>query len=287
MNKMIRFRLLLPALLVLLCAGSAFSQARRPNGNTRQGEPTQPAATANEARRPERTQPQSAPPPPQQRPVVPPAPQPVVQPSPPPVPPPPPVHQYPPPAPEVAPPPPPPSPPQTTIYVPPVIENPVIYIGDVINTGETPEWVGVKVTASTLGRTVRNPDPGVVHLLNGKTHPSWGAYGFSGEKELPWDDEDADVRFEVIDTNGVLTTPEDTRILDMGECANVEELSGTPMTLTSDRSVMAVPGHGYVVRLWNRKLIRLRVMTLTREELVFEWLPLGKDPRREPVSFGR
>jgi hypothetical protein len=122
-------------------------------------------------------------------------------------------------------------------------------------------------------------------MSNRNLRPASGGYSFEQKRLLPWDDDDADLQYETAGREQFLVTPEDTRILDVGAVDTVEDIGGKPATTSSDRRVLAVAGHGYIVRLWDRTLIRLRVALAAEEGILFDWLPLGKDTA--PVGFAR
>jgi hypothetical protein len=113
-------------------------------------------------------------------------------------------------------------------------------------------------------------------------------YSFSDDQILPWGHKDVDVQFGVKGGVPYLMAAGDCRIrgFDTTSIAgDTEEISSGQWA--PDRREPAIAGQGYVMRLWDRTLVRLMVTTVSRNSVSFEWLPLGKAPLGDEVIFSQ
>lgn len=172
----------------------------------------------------------------------------------------------------------PPQPPATIVEVPVIVQPdaPIVIVEPV-----------QAVCIPSREKSSHEHDMVGVRLSNRLARPAWGGYSFAKVQLLPWDEDDVDLRYEAAGVGRTLVVPDDTRIIDLGPVREAQDIGGAPPMTSSDRWATAVAGHGYVLRLWDRALIGLRVASVTEEEVVFDWLQFGRDSRREGVSFGK
>jgi hypothetical protein len=245
-------------MLVLLLAGDVHAQSGRPTGNIRPGEEPPPRPQPG-PERPARITMPAVPAPVQQPEVSPPSPFPGGT---------------------VAGPP---------LCQPPVIFSPVIIVQDpVIIDGPASVRPTCTVSPEADDGSPMESFPIEVHLRNRTIQPAFAGYNFPDDQLLPWDHRGTDLYYESIGETMSLSTPGDSRIVGLGATAMVQDIGGAPgFSEQWGGTADARPGHGYVVRLWDRTLVGVRVISVTGEDVRFEWLGLGKDPIAATVSFPR
>jgi hypothetical protein len=246
------------AVLLLLLAGDVHAQSGRPTGNIRPGEEPPPRPQPG-PERPARITTPAVPAPVQLPEVSPPAPAPGG------------------------------SVPGPPICHPPVIISPVIIVQDPVNLDRPPSVRPTWTASPEAGDTSpKKSFPIELHLRNRTVQPAFAGYNFCDDQLLPWDHRETDLYCESIGETISLSTPGDTRIAGLGATAMVEDIGGVPgFSREWEGTAEARPGHGYVVRLWDRTLVRVRVISVSGEGVRFEWLALGKDPVAATVSFPR
>ena len=230
---------MLPAVLLLLLAGSVVGQSRRVVGNTRADDDKKPPVSSTDPARPPRVAP-AVPPPVEQHPPVPSTPPPVHHPPP----------HY------VSPPP--------EVQTPPVHVEPIIIIPPPVpyDPPVYEEGGGQNREAVPLG----------VCLQDRLARPDQGGYSFSADQLMAWDDGNVEITYEVVGAKGYFVTPRNIRIVKLGPCESVRELADQGGTSSTIRYTVALPGHGYAIRMPDGTVVRLRVVTATTKEVVFEWL---------------
>jgi len=175
------------------------------------------------------------------------------------------------------------------LWNPPVLFTPVIVVQDPVCVDCRPPVRPVgKPEPEEIDRYSTEALPFEVHLRNRAVQPALAGYNFLDDKPMPWDHQETDLYFESSGETASLSAPSDTRIVDVGMTETVQDIGGMPGSSGSGEGrAEAHQGHGYVVRLWDRTLIGVRVTAVSREDLRFEWLPIGKDPVGVIVSFPR
>ncbi len=109
-------------------------------------------------------------------------------------------------------------------------------------------------------------------LANYRVTPSTGGYDFSTYSVGKYDDEFTDFYYENTNSRSYLDVWTDTDIQDMGYTKNLDEISVAPTQGWSpSKYVEAIVGHTYVVWTWDDRYAKVRVKTLSNNQLVFDW----------------
>jgi hypothetical protein len=102
--------------------------------------------------------------------------------------------------------------------------------------------------------------------------PYNGGYSFTTYSAVPYDDLEADFFFEYYDGVHYLNVWDDTDIRDMGSTRDIYDILYAPTSgWAPDKYEIVVPGHTYVIWTWDNHFAKIRVSSVTRERVVFDW----------------
>ena len=135
--------------------------------------------------------------------------------------------------------------------------------------------------------TVRFPVMGA-EILDRWSRNDCSGYDFEDMEVVPFNDDDADLRFDGL-TDAFLV-PTDTDIQDLGVSSGIREgLRVRKDGWATDKRFQAIAGHQYALWRWNGDLAKLYVQEVFDDGVVFDWMPAGSLPRRaaDAHPFGR
>ncbi|MFO7447483.1 MAG: hypothetical protein R6W90_14020 [Ignavibacteriaceae bacterium] len=104
------------------------------------------------------------------------------------------------------------------------------------------------------------------------SYPNSGGYSFTTYSPVPYDGDDADFFFENYQGTYYLGVWDDTDIRDMGPTRDIYDIPEAPETGWSpSKDEIAIPGHTYVIWTWDNHFAKVRVKSISRDRIVFDW----------------
>ncbi|MBA4313372.1 MAG: hypothetical protein C0417_12175 [Chlorobiaceae bacterium] len=111
-----------------------------------------------------------------------------------------------------------------------------------------------------------------VNLKNYRDTPNMAGYDFSSNTIGPYDDQYTDLFFEYYDGIYYFDVWNDTEIQDMGYTSSLDEIVKSPTRGWSPTGdVRLIAGHTYVLRTWDYHYAKVRVISLSANQVVFDW----------------
>jgi hypothetical protein len=102
--------------------------------------------------------------------------------------------------------------------------------------------------------------------------PDNAGYSFRNYLVVPYDDDRADFFFENFDGEFYLDVWDDTEIKDMGPTNDIYDIAEAPLSGWSEyKDEFAIPGHTYVIWTWDNHFAKVRIKSITRDRVVFDW----------------
>jgi hypothetical protein len=102
--------------------------------------------------------------------------------------------------------------------------------------------------------------------------PDNAGYSFRKYLVVPYDNDLADFFFENYNGTFYLDVWDDTDIQDMGLTNDIYDIAEAPVSGWSDlKEARAVPGHTYVIWTWDNHFAKVRINSITRDRVVFDW----------------
>jgi len=103
--------------------------------------------------------------------------------------------------------------------------------------------------------------------------PNNSGYSFTTYSPVAFDDTDyTDFYFDVYNGTAYLDVYNDTDIKDMGLTTDIYDVAFAPESgWSSTKDAVAIPGHTYVIWTWDNHFAKIRVKTVTRDRIVFDW----------------
>jgi len=126
--------------------------------------------------------------------------------------------------------------------------------------------------SAEIGIGTPRPEGYDVQLMDYRTYPNVSGYSFANRVVTRYDDKTTDVFFET--SNGIsrLDVWNDTDIQDMGYTSSLDEIAFAPVDGWSPSgSAEAIAGHTYVVWTWDNHYAKIRIVSVSKEALVFDW----------------
>ena len=121
-------------------------------------------------------------------------------------------------------------------------------------------------------RGTPRPEGYDIQLMDYRTHPSVSGYNFANRVVARYDDKLSDVFFEALNGVSRLDVWDDTDIQDMGYTGSLDEISSAPpVGWSPSGSAEAIVGHTYVVWTWDNHFAKIRVTSVSKDALVFDW----------------
>ncbi len=103
--------------------------------------------------------------------------------------------------------------------------------------------------------------------------PDNSGYSFTTYSVVAFDDSSlVDFFFDVYNGTPYLDVYKDTDIQDMGSTTDIYDIAFAPETGWSpSKDAVAVVGHTYVIWTWDNHFAKIRVKSITRDRIVFDW----------------
>jgi hypothetical protein len=121
-------------------------------------------------------------------------------------------------------------------------------------------------------RGTPRPEGYDVRLMDCRTYPNISGYNFADRAVTRYDDKIADVFYETLNGISRLDVWDDTDIQDMGYTASLDEIASAPVSGWSPSgSAEAIAGHTYVVWTWDNHYAKIRVTSVSKDALLFDW----------------
>ncbi len=109
-------------------------------------------------------------------------------------------------------------------------------------------------------------------IFNYRSFPENSGYSFTTYTPVPFDDLDCDFFFEIFEGAYYLNVWDDTDILDAGPTNDILDIPFAPTSGWNPKKYAAViPGHTYIIWTWDNHYAKVRVSSVTRDRLVFDW----------------
>jgi hypothetical protein len=103
-------------------------------------------------------------------------------------------------------------------------------------------------------------------------YPDNAGYSFRKYLVVPFDSDYADFFFENYNGEFWLDVWDDTDIQDMGPTNDIWDIAFAPTTGWSEyKDAPALIGHTYVIWTWDNHFAKIRIKSLTRDRVVFDW----------------
>jgi hypothetical protein len=103
-------------------------------------------------------------------------------------------------------------------------------------------------------------------------YPDNAGYSFKNYRVVPFDSDLADFFFENYNGEFYLDVYDDTDIRDMGPTNSIYDIEEAPMNGWSEyKDEFAVIGHTYVIWTWDNHFAKVRIKSITRDRVVFDW----------------
>lgn len=104
------------------------------------------------------------------------------------------------------------------------------------------------------------------------TYPDMAGYTFNDYSVVPYDDQSTDFFFEYYDGNYYLVVWDDTDIQDMGPTQDIWDIPYAPTSgWSTTKDAIAITGHTYVIWTWDNHYAKVRVSSINRNRIVFDW----------------
>lgn len=102
--------------------------------------------------------------------------------------------------------------------------------------------------------------------------PDNGGFSFTSYTTVPYDSKSADFFFENYNDTLFIDVWNDSDIQDMGPTQDIYDIPYAPSEGWSPtKDAIAIPGHTYVIWTWDNHYAKIRVNSLTRDRMVFDW----------------
>jgi hypothetical protein len=102
--------------------------------------------------------------------------------------------------------------------------------------------------------------------------PTIAGYDFSTYSVGKYNDDLTDLYFESINGRYYLDVWQDTEIQDMGYTNSLHDIALAPaLGYSPSKSVEAIPGHTYVLWIWDNHYAKVRVKDVTPSRMTFDW----------------
>jgi hypothetical protein len=109
-------------------------------------------------------------------------------------------------------------------------------------------------------------------IFNYRNFPRNGGYSFYSFGPVPFDDEKADFFFENYNGRFYLNVWDDSDIKDMGLTRDIYDIEFAPTSgWSASKDVEAREGNTYVIWTWDNHFAKVRIKSLTRDRVVFDW----------------
>ncbi len=128
--------------------------------------------------------------------------------------------------------------------------------------------------------------------------PNNSGYSFTTYSAVAYDDSSyTDFFFDIYNGTPYLDVYKDTDIKDMGATTDIYDIAFAPESgWSSTKDAVAIEGHTYVIWTWDNHFAKIRVKTITRDRIVFDWafqlvkgnpqlkVATGENHKREPLQ---
>jgi hypothetical protein len=102
--------------------------------------------------------------------------------------------------------------------------------------------------------------------------PDNSGYSFRKYLVVPFDSDLADFFFENYNGEFYLNVWDDTDIRDMGPTHDIYDIAEAPLAGWSEyKDEPAIIGHTYVIWTWDNHFAKIRIKSITRDRVVFDW----------------
>ena len=109
-------------------------------------------------------------------------------------------------------------------------------------------------------------------IFDYRRFPNNSGYYFKGFEVRPYDDNLSDFFFENFEGTFYLNVWDDSDIIDMGRTSDIYDIPYAPTSGWSEtKDVIARVGNTYVIWTWDNHYAKIRVSSITRDRIVFDW----------------
>ncbi|MBV6511912.1 MAG: hypothetical protein FMNOHCHN_01399 [Ignavibacteriaceae bacterium] len=127
-------------------------------------------------------------------------------------------------------------------------------------------------------------------IFDYRRFPNNSGYNLTTERVVAFDDNLSDFFFENYNGQFYLNVWDDTDIKDMGPTVDLYEITRAPESgWASTKDAVAKVGHTYIIWTWNNHFAKIRITSITRDRVVFDWAYQEVEGSRmlKPVSQER
>ena len=109
-------------------------------------------------------------------------------------------------------------------------------------------------------------------LTNFRSNPNLSGFDFSTYSAGPYDDKYSDIFYEFTGGAAYMDVWDDSEIQDMGYTQSLDDIGQSPVTGWSpSRDVRLIIGHTYVIRTWDTHFAKIRVLSISSANVIFDW----------------
>jgi len=103
--------------------------------------------------------------------------------------------------------------------------------------------------------------------------PDNSGYSFTTYAAVAFDDSaNTDFFFDIYNGTSYIDVYSDTDIQDMGATTDIYDVAFAPESgWSTSKDAVAIEGHTYVIWTWDNHFAKIRVKTITRDRIVFDW----------------
>lgn len=103
-------------------------------------------------------------------------------------------------------------------------------------------------------------------------YPNNSGFSFTSYSAVPYDDETVDFFFENYEGTYYINVYDDTYLQDMGATRSLYDVEWAPEEgWIEEVYIRAIPGHTYVIWTWDNRFAKIRVKSISRDRMVFDW----------------
>ncbi len=109
-------------------------------------------------------------------------------------------------------------------------------------------------------------------IFDYRKYPDNAGYSFTTYSPVAYDSDNADFFFENFNGTYYLDVWDDSDIIDMGPTSDIYDIAQAPLNGWSPtKDEIARTGHTYVIWTWDNHFAKVRIKSITRDRIVFDW----------------
>lgn len=120
--------------------------------------------------------------------------------------------------------------------------------------------------------TIPRPEGYNQAIFDYRRFPNNSGYNFNQERVVAYDSDNADFFFENYNGQFYLNVWDDTDIQEMGPTVDLYEITKAPeYGWSTTKDAIAKVGYTYIIWTWDNHYAKIRVRSITRDRIVFDW----------------